>query len=152
MKSPLNEFWDETVHGEMPLNYQCLPLEYKPTLSFDISCDKYIEIFNKLMSARFYAFNFFEKKIHKGFKNSYMFKRHESFNTLGLFKPKRNIKYSGLILMGFNKKDLRANPSQEGMFDAEQFNDLTILQLVMGSRHVVSLHIPHKLSITLRFF
>ena len=39
-----------------------LPLEYKPMLSFDMSCDEYIEIFNKLMNARSYIFNWFEKR------------------------------------------------------------------------------------------
>ena len=48
IQSPSNEFWDETFYGMKPLNDYCLPLGYKHTLSFDMSCDEYIEIFNKL--------------------------------------------------------------------------------------------------------
>jgi len=97
----------------MPLDDQCVPFKYKPTLSFDISCDEYIENFNKLMSARSCAFNYIEKVALKSFKNSYMFKRGGALSTMGIFKPKRNIKYSWLILMDFNDKELTANPSQK---------------------------------------
>ena len=49
------------------------------------------------------------------------------------------MKYSRLVFMDFSIKDLRANPSQEGVFYAEQATDLKILQLVMGMRHQASL-------------
>jgi len=62
VQSPLNEFWGEIFHSVMPLDDQCLPLDYnKPTLSFGISCDEYIELFNKVMSAKSYAFNTLRK-------------------------------------------------------------------------------------------
>ena len=73
-------------------------LEYKPTLSCDKSCDEYIAIFNKPLSARPYAFNWFEKKALKSFKNSYMFKRGGALDTLGIFKPKENLKSLRLII------------------------------------------------------
>jgi len=76
-----------------------------------MSCDEYIEIFIKLMSARSYAFNWFEKKALKSFKNSYIFKRGGTLSTLGIFKPKENAKYSRLVFMDFNIEDLRENPS-----------------------------------------
>jgi len=41
--------------------------------------------------------------------------------------------------MDFNNKDLRANPSEEGVFDAEQVTNLKILQSLMGFRHGSSL-------------
>ena len=41
----------------MPCGDCYLPLECKLTLSFDISCDEGIGIFNKLISDRSYAFN-----------------------------------------------------------------------------------------------
>jgi len=68
IQSPL-KFWDEIFYGVKPLDDQCLPFEYRPTLSFNMSCDEYIEIFNKLMSARPYTFNYFDKKALKSFKN-----------------------------------------------------------------------------------
>jgi len=115
----------------MPLDDHCLPLEYKPTLTFNMSCDEYIEIFNKLMSARSYTFYYFEVMTLKSFKNSYMFKRGCALSTLCIFKHKENIKYSRFILMDFNNKDLRVNPSQEGVFDAEQTNCTNCLLCVM---------------------
>ena len=57
IQSPLNEFLDETFYGGKLLDDHYLPLEYKSILSFDMSCDEYIKIFNMLMSARSYAFN-----------------------------------------------------------------------------------------------
>ena len=59
---PLNEFRNEIFYDVKPLDDHCLPLEYKPTLSFDISFDEHIETFNKLMRVRSYAFNWFENK------------------------------------------------------------------------------------------
>jgi len=47
---------------------------------------------------------------------------------LDIFNPKWNIKYPRLIIMNFNYRDLGSNPSQEGVFVAEQANDLKILQ------------------------
>ena len=85
-----------------------------------MSCDEHIEIFNKLMNARSYAFNWFEKKILKSFKNSYMFKRGGMLSTLDIFKPKGNVKCSRLVFTVFNIKDLKANPFQEGVLDVEQ--------------------------------
>ena len=72
------------------------------------------------------------KKAFKIFKNSYMFKRGGTLCILGIFKPKANVKYSRSVLMDFNIKDLRVNPSQEGFFDAEQATVLKVLQLDMG--------------------
>jgi len=46
--------------------------------------------------------------------------------------------------MDFNLKDLRANPSQEGLLDAEQATCLKIFQSVMGSRHEAP-QITHKM-------
>jgi len=112
----------------MPLGHQCLPLEYKPTFAFDMSYDERIEIFNKIMSVRSYAFNCFEKMTLKSFKNSYTFNRGGALSTLSIFKLTRNIKYSRLILMDFNNKNLRANPSPQGVFDREQTTNLKILQ------------------------
>ena len=37
VQPPLNGFCNETFYGVMPLDDQCLPLEYKPTVSFDMS-------------------------------------------------------------------------------------------------------------------
>ena len=68
------------------------------------------------MILRSCAFNWFKKKALKSFKSSYMFKRGGVLSTLGIFKPKKNIKYSRLILMDSNNKDLRENSSQEGSF------------------------------------
>jgi len=45
IRPPLNEFY-----SVKPLDDHFLPLEYKPAISFDMSCDEYIEIFNKLMN------------------------------------------------------------------------------------------------------
>jgi len=64
-----------------------------------MSYNEYIKIFNKLMSARPYACNWFEKKALKTFRNSYMFKRDGDPNTLGIFKPKENVKNSSLVFM-----------------------------------------------------
>ena len=76
----------------MPLDDQCLPLEYKPTLSFNMSYDDYIGIFNMLMSGRSYAFNYFEIMALKSFKDSYMLKSGCALSTLCIFKHKENIK------------------------------------------------------------
>jgi len=76
-----------------------------------MSCDEYIEIFNNVIGAKSYAFNYFEKRVPKSFKNLYMFKRGEVLSTLGILKPKWSIKYSTLLLMDLNRKDLRANRS-----------------------------------------
>ena len=50
IQSPLNDFRDETFYDLKPLNDHYLPLEYRPTVSFNITCDEYFEIFNKLMN------------------------------------------------------------------------------------------------------
>ena len=84
IQSSSNESWDETFYNVKPLDDRCLPHEYKPTLFFVMSCDKYIKIFNKLIKARSYAFNWFEEKALKSIKNSYMFKRGGALNTLGI--------------------------------------------------------------------
>ena len=42
---PLAEFRNETFHSVMPLDDQCLPFEYKPTLCCDMNCDEYIVVF-----------------------------------------------------------------------------------------------------------
>ena len=68
-----------------------------------MSYDEYIEIFNKLMNARSYVFNWFEKKALKSFKNSYIFRRGGAFGTLGIFKAKGNVKYLMLMLMDFRE-------------------------------------------------
>ena len=99
-----------------------------------MSCDEFIEIFNKLMTAKSYAFILFEKKTLKSFKNSYMFKRDGALSTLGIFKHKGVIKYLNLILMDLNNKDLRENPCHEGVFDAERGINPKILKLLMDSR------------------
>jgi len=57
----LNEPWNEAYHGVMSLNDYNLPLQCEPPLSFDMTCDEYIKIFDKLMSTTSYAFNLFEK-------------------------------------------------------------------------------------------
>ena len=88
IQSPLNDFQDQTFYGVKLVDDLGLPLEYKPMLSFDMSCDEYIEIFNKLMSARSYAFNWVGKKTLKSFKNSCIFKGCDTLSTLGIFKPK----------------------------------------------------------------
>jgi len=110
IQSPL-KFWDETFYGMKPLDDQCLTLEYKPTLSFNMSFDEYIKILNKLMSVKPYVFNCFDKKALNSFKNSYMFKRGGALSTLAIFKPKGTVKYLRLMFMDFNIKDLRENPS-----------------------------------------
>jgi len=66
-----------------------------------MSCNEYIGTFNKLMSARSYAFNYFEIMTLKSFKKSYMFKRGCALSTLCIFKHKEHIKYSRFILMDF---------------------------------------------------
>ena len=75
------------------------------------------EVFNKLMSARSCTFNYFEKIVPKGFKDSHVFTRGGARSTLGIFKPNGNIKYSRWVLIEINNKYLRANPSQEGVFN-----------------------------------
>jgi len=116
-----------------------LPLQHKLTLSFDMSWYEYIEIFNKLKSVTSYGFNRVDKKALNCFKNPYMFKRGNALSTLDIFKPKENIKYSGLILMNSNNKYLRVNPSQDGVFHMKQTIDLKILQPTMGIRRRASL-------------
>ena len=44
--------------------------------------------------------------------NCYMFKKGKVLNTLDLFKPKGGMKYTKLVSIDFNTKDLRAHPSQ----------------------------------------
>jgi len=72
----------------MPLDDHYLPLEYKHTLSFGMSCDEYIEIFNKLTNVRSYTFNWSKKKALKSFKNSYIFNRDGALSTLDISNPK----------------------------------------------------------------
>jgi len=63
----------------------------------------------------------------KSFKNSYVFKRGDTLSTLGIFKTKGNIKHLRLMLMDFNIKDLKANLSEEWVFNAEQATGVKIL-------------------------
>jgi len=95
----------------MSLDDYHLPHEYKPPFYFDMSCDEYIMIFNKLISAASYAFNYFEKVAPKSFRNSYMYKRSGVFSIFGYFQIQRGIKYSRLVSVDFKPKDLRINPS-----------------------------------------
>jgi len=64
-----------------------------------------------------------------------MFKRGGALSTSGIFKPKENMKYLKLILMEFNNKNFRENPSQTGVFKAEQAISIKILQWIMRPRH-----------------
>jgi len=57
----------------MPIDDQ--PLEYKLTLYFDMSCDGYVENFNKMMIDKSHAFNHLEQMTPQSSKNSYSFKR-----------------------------------------------------------------------------
>jgi len=68
-----------------------------------------------------------------------MFKRGSALSTLGIFKPKVNVKYSRLVFMDFNIQDLRPNPSQEGVFDEEQATNLKFFQSIMSIRRMVAL-------------
>ena len=80
----------------MPLDDCHLLLGCDPTFSFDMIYDEYIDIFNKLMSATSYAFNYFKKRAPRSFINSYMFKRGGVFGTLGICILKWTINYSHL--------------------------------------------------------
>ena len=97
---------------------------------------------NKLMNTSTYVFNWFEKKALKSFKN-FDIKRDGALSTFGIFKFKEDIKYSRLILMDFNNKDLRTNSSQKVVFDVELATNLKILQLLMSLRDGASL-ITHE--------
>ena len=70
IRKPLNEFWNEVFHEVMLLDDYHLPLECQSPLSFDISCDDDIRIFNKLMNVRSYGFNYLETSPPKSLKLS----------------------------------------------------------------------------------
>jgi len=84
-------------------------LEYD---EFELSCDEYIEIFNKRMRARSNAHCF--DVLPKIFSNSYTFKKRGVLSTLDVFKPRSGKRHPRLMSMNFNPYDLRENPSQEG--------------------------------------
>ena len=109
VQSPFNEFWNEAVHGAMTLNDCHIFLKYESPLSFDMNCDNYLGIFNKVMSGRSYAVNYFQKRLTKSFKNSYMFKRRGVLSIFGILKTKRFIKYSRLVSMDLNPRDSSAH-------------------------------------------
>ena len=110
IQSPLNESWDEIFNGGMPVDDQCLPFEYKSTLSFDMSCDEHMDIFNKLMSVTPYAFNRFQKRALKSSRTLIFQKGVVHLAHWVFFKPKEAIKYSRLVLMD-------STISQEGVFN-----------------------------------
>ena len=58
-------------------------------------------------------------------------KRDGVISTLGVYKPKRSIKYSQLVSMDFLTKDFRAKPSYDGVLDMEQATHTKVLQHVM---------------------
>jgi len=83
-------------------------------ISLGLSCDDYIETFNSLMDVR--------RIIHPigvspiGFNNSYVFKKGGTLSTMSFLN--RCNKFSGLVSLGFNHKDLRANPFKDEEFEA----------------------------------
>jgi len=100
VQSSLNGYWNKAFHGMMSLaDYHVRP-ECGPPPFFDMSYDKYIEIFNNLTSARSYAFNYLKKGSPKSFKNSYIFKTSRVIVTVDIYKPKD--KYQ-LLIIGINE-------------------------------------------------
>ena len=80
-----------------------------------LSCDDYIKTFNTLMMLEG-LFIPLEYISTKGFNNSYVFKKSGTLSTMSFLKGRN--KLSRLVFFGFNHKDLRANPFEEGEFDA----------------------------------
>jgi len=76
----------------MPFGDYHLAIEYESPLSFDMSCNKYIRIFNKLMSCGYYAFDYYEKMAPKSLNDSYMFKRGTILSVLDILRPKGSVK------------------------------------------------------------
>jgi len=79
-----------------------------------LSCDDYIETFNSLMNVG--------RLVHsigvstEGFNNSYVFKKSGTPSTMSFLKGCN--KLPRLVSLGFNHKDLGADPFEEGEFDA----------------------------------
>jgi len=70
----------------------------KEVLKLELSCDDYIRVFNKLMGARTYCFEYRTRPTPKIFKNSYMFKQGGIEGTLQSSQPKYCSKVSRLSL------------------------------------------------------
>jgi len=81
-------------------------LEYD---KFELSCDRYVDIFNEIMRPRRVTHCF--HVCPKIFNNFYTFKKRRVLITLGVFKNKNGKRYARLMSKNFNPKDLRANPS-----------------------------------------
>jgi len=83
-------------------------------VSLGLICDHYIETFNSFMNIGriFHAI----RVAPKGFNKSYVFKNGGTLSTMTFLKWCN--KLSRLVSLSFNHKDLRANPFEDGEFDA----------------------------------
>lgn len=109
LNSPLNQV--EIESKEPKFNHD-------RELQSDLSIDEYIWVFNKLMGANNCVWRCSYELAPMTFKTSYAFKKNGVLSTLEFLTLKRCDKFSRMIFMMFNLKDLRANPFEEGEFDA----------------------------------
>jgi len=79
-----------------------------------LSCDDYIETFNSLMNVERIADPIGVPP--KGFNSSYVFNKDGTLSTMSFLKGCN--KLSRLVSLGFNHKDLRGNPFEDGEFYA----------------------------------
>ena len=103
----------------MPLDDYHIPLECELPPSFNMNCDKYLRTFNKLMSARSNAFNYHEKNPTKSFR-TLVCSRKVEFLAHWVFAYSKGASTTHICINGFKPKDLQANTSREGVFDAEK--------------------------------
>jgi len=112
-QSSLNELWNETFHGGIPLDDYHLSLECWLTPPFDLNYNEYIRTFNKEINSRSHAFDYLRKGPLRALRTLIRSTK-VKFLAYGTFIPKGGNKFSLLVSMDFNHKDLRSNPSQVG--------------------------------------
>jgi len=74
-----------------------------------------------------------------------------TLSSLDISQSKENIKYSRLMSMDFNLKDLRVNPSQKRVLDLEHAIAIKVLRRVMLSTEQSSINYSRKWNIKGRF-
>ena len=90
----------------MPFDDYHILLECQLSPSFNMNCDKYIRSFNKLMSARSYAFNYHEKKPTTSFR-TLICSREVEFLAHWVFAYSNGLSTTHIYINGFKPKDLR---------------------------------------------
>ena len=87
-------------------------------ISFEISCDEYIEIFNGLMNISRIVYSIGVSPI--AFSNSYIFKKGGTLSIMSFLELKVCNKLSRSVSLGFKHKDLRVHSFEKGEFDVDQ--------------------------------